>query len=32
MFLFVYSVLGVTIFSGIKQDGAINVHANFATF
>lgn len=32
MFLFVYSVLGVTIFSGIKQDGAISVHANFTNF
>lgn len=32
LFLFVYSVLGVTVFSGIKQSGAINVHANFINF
>jgi len=30
LFLFLYSVLGVSLFGAVKQSGALDEHANFA--
>ena len=30
LFLFLYSVLGVSLFGAVKQHGALNEHANFS--
>jgi hypothetical protein len=32
LFLFLYSVLGVSLFAPVKLQGALDVHANFQTF
>ena len=32
LFLFLFSVLGVFLFSGVKLQNELNVHANFQNF